>query len=107
APRARARNRAAGRLPWRGRRRDRQRLAEREAARALRGERWFLEARPATGAALLQACQQGLPRRGEGHGADRQRRANRAAALLRDAAEIPARGRWPRRASSSRATARA
>ena len=70
--------------------------AEPAAARPLHREWLLLEIRTAAGAALLQARQQGLSRNRDRDGADRRARADRAAALCRDAAALPPRGAGPR-----------
>ena len=78
--------------------------AEPGPAQALRRERLLLARPPAAGAGLLQVRQPRLPRTGQGDGADRQRRADRAADLVGAACRNSA---WPPRGTArcSRPTA--
>ena len=106
-PPARAGRRPAGRLPRRGWHEEGRRRAEPGPAAALHRQ-WLLLARPpAAGAALVQARQPGLSRQCQGHGLHPQGRADRHAALVGAAAEIPPRRRGPWRAAAAGSPARA
>ena len=101
-PRARARRRPARRLA-RCRRRDRsQGRAEPAAARPLHRERRFLAQRDARARALFQDGQPRLSRLGAQDGLPRPCRADRAAAVFGNAAEVPPRRAGPRRNTSRR-----
>ena len=99
-PRTPPRRRPARRLPRRRRQRRGRRRAQPRPVAALRRQRLLLAVPPRARGALLQARQRRVSGRRQAAGPDRQHRADRAAALLRAAAEIPPRRRGPRRRSS-------